>query len=224
MTGSDDIPRPDRERRPGLRAYAAGYPAVGLLGGLFFATSLMPSLIPRTPEIQGVLTGLSAAVGFWITLAVAWTCRFLEIPPLQGGARRTVRGARRRRGGGRPWALGAGGVAGGSPAPSRPRAARQLLRADRRRRGAPARPRAPRGRPRTPLARAGGRASAYRMVNVGSIKEWHVAERTKFHYPNFLAGSQRGVLQLLKAGLFALRPNPATSVGGRCRSGPSAGW
>lgn len=85
-----------------LGAYARSFPVEGLLGaGLFFALSLMPSLIPRTPEIQGALSGVSAAVGFWCALALGWSWRFLEIPPLRG---RTARIAR-------VGALGLGGAA-----------------------------------------------------------------------------------------------------------------
>jgi uncharacterized membrane protein len=87
-----------------LGAYVHAFPAEGLLGaGLFFALSLMPSLIPRTPEIQGALSGVSAAAGFWAALALSWIWRFLEIPPPRG---RTARVAR----------LGALGVAGAAVA------------------------------------------------------------------------------------------------------------
>lgn len=90
--------------RSALGAYVRAFPAEGLLGaGLFFALSLMPSLIPRTPEIQGALSGVSAAVGFWCALALGWIWRFLEIPPLRG---RTAGIAR----------LGALGVAGAAVA------------------------------------------------------------------------------------------------------------
>jgi uncharacterized membrane protein len=76
----------------GLAGYGRSFPTDGLLGaGLFFALSLMPSLIPRTPEIQGALSGVSAAVGFWCALAVGWIWRFLEIPPLRGRMARIAR-------------------------------------------------------------------------------------------------------------------------------------
>jgi uncharacterized membrane protein len=78
--------------RSALGAYAQTFPAEGLLGaGLFFALSLMPSLIPRTPEIQGALSGVSATVGFWCALALGWIWRFLEIPPLRGRMARIAR-------------------------------------------------------------------------------------------------------------------------------------
>jgi uncharacterized membrane protein len=73
----------------GLPRYARHMPVIGLLGaGLFFALSLMPSLIPRTPVIQGILSGVSAAAGYWTALALAAIWHFLEIPSLQGRARR----------------------------------------------------------------------------------------------------------------------------------------
>lgn len=78
--------------RGALGAYLRAFPAEGLLGaGLFFALSLMPSLIPRTPEIQGALSGVSAAVGFWCVLALGWVWRFLEIPPLRDRPARVAR-------------------------------------------------------------------------------------------------------------------------------------
>jgi len=47
--------------------------------------------IPRTPEIQGALSGVSAAAGFWTALALGWIWRFLEIPPLRGRMERMAR-------------------------------------------------------------------------------------------------------------------------------------
>jgi uncharacterized membrane protein len=47
---------------------------------LFFATSLTPSLIPRTHVTQGALSGLSAAVGYCIGLFFRWLWRYLELP------------------------------------------------------------------------------------------------------------------------------------------------
>jgi lipoprotein-releasing system permease protein len=56
-----------------LRAYVYALPFSGMIAaGLFFAVSMAPSLIPRQPVIQGMLSGFTAAVGFWFGLAVAW--------------------------------------------------------------------------------------------------------------------------------------------------------
>lgn len=97
LRGSATSSAPDaitahRPARHALGAYTRSYPAEGLLGaGLFFALSLMPSLIPRTPEIQGALSGISAAAGYWSVLALAWTLRFLGTPPLRGRMARVAR-------------------------------------------------------------------------------------------------------------------------------------
>jgi uncharacterized membrane protein len=63
------------------RRYLAGLSVSGLLlAGVFFALSLAPSLMPRAPLIQGVLSGLSMAAGYWIGLALEGVWRFLELP------------------------------------------------------------------------------------------------------------------------------------------------
>lgn len=68
-----------------LRSYIVGLPFSGMIGaGLFFALSMAPSLIPREPEIQGMLSGFTAAVGFWFGLAVGWLWTFFELPVLTG--------------------------------------------------------------------------------------------------------------------------------------------
>lgn len=60
--------------------------AIGLsLGLLFFAASLMPSLIPRTVVVQGVLGGLMIATGYLIATTLIWIIRSLEIPPPSSG-------------------------------------------------------------------------------------------------------------------------------------------
>ena len=74
-----------------LRRYASGVSFVGIVGAaLFFAASLAPSLIPRTALIQGVVSGLSTAIGYWICLALLWLWRFLELPELRGRRARIV--------------------------------------------------------------------------------------------------------------------------------------
>jgi len=53
-----------------------------LLGLLFFAASLTPSLIPRGPEIQGVLGGLVTALGYMLGQVVALLWRAADLPRL----------------------------------------------------------------------------------------------------------------------------------------------
>jgi uncharacterized membrane protein len=59
-----------------------------LIGTLCFAASLTPSLVPRPPLVQGVLGGLSLAVGYGVgvVLHAAWAS--LRLPVLSGTARR----------------------------------------------------------------------------------------------------------------------------------------
>ncbi len=68
-----------------LPGYLASFPFTAIIAaGAFFALSLSPSLVPRSPAIQGVLSGLSAAVGFWVGLGLVWIWNFLELPVLRG--------------------------------------------------------------------------------------------------------------------------------------------
>jgi uncharacterized membrane protein len=77
-----------------LTRYLAGIQFVGALGaGLFFAMSLAPSLIPRSAVIQGLVSGVSAAAGYWICLGILWIWRFLELPEVGGRAARAARTA-----------------------------------------------------------------------------------------------------------------------------------
>ena len=55
-----------------------------LLGLLFFAASLTPSLIPRGPEVQGILGGLVLALGYLIAQVVALLWRAADMPRLSG--------------------------------------------------------------------------------------------------------------------------------------------
>ncbi|MEO4001704.1 alpha/beta-hydrolase family protein [Mesorhizobium sp. CAU 1732] len=60
-----------------LRSLSAG----GLvLGTLFFAASLTPSLIPRTYLVQGALSGACFAAGYGIGVAWRWLWRYMELP------------------------------------------------------------------------------------------------------------------------------------------------
>jgi uncharacterized membrane protein len=54
---------------------------VGLVvGALFFAVSLTPSLLPRDFTVQGVLSGCALAAGYGIGVFLAWLWTFLELP------------------------------------------------------------------------------------------------------------------------------------------------
>lgn len=51
-----------------------------LLATLFFAGSLTPSLLPRTFLMQGVLSGVSIAIGYGIGVFARWLWGYLELP------------------------------------------------------------------------------------------------------------------------------------------------
>lgn len=74
------------DRGPLRRAAAAFLPLGLLLAAIFFAAALTPSLVPRTPLLQGALGGLLAAVGYEIGGLLAWLWRFLELPRPAGRA------------------------------------------------------------------------------------------------------------------------------------------
>ncbi|OOG21483.1 hypothetical protein B1C78_16090 [Thioalkalivibrio denitrificans] len=57
------------------------FSTVGLLvGTLFFALSLTPTLVPRGDVTQGVISGLSLAAGYAVGVLGQWLWRYLELP------------------------------------------------------------------------------------------------------------------------------------------------
>lgn len=62
-----------------------------LLGTLFFAASLAPSLLPRTIVIQGALSGLSFAIGYAIGVGLEWLWQYAELPQLRHRAWRVLK-------------------------------------------------------------------------------------------------------------------------------------
>ncbi|UCA45976.1 alpha/beta-hydrolase family protein [Pseudochrobactrum sp. XF203] len=55
-----------------------------LLGTLFFAASLTPSLVPRPFLIQGVLSGACFAIGYGIGVFLFWLWNYLQLPKPKG--------------------------------------------------------------------------------------------------------------------------------------------
>src|SRR5262245_44272888 len=55
-----------------------------LLGTLFFAASLTPSLLPRSFLTQGVLSGFSLAAGYGVGVFGRWLWAYLELPQPKG--------------------------------------------------------------------------------------------------------------------------------------------
>ena len=65
---------------------------VGLIVGLlFFAVSLTPSLLPRTFVVQGILSGLALAIGYGIGNLVLGLWRYLQIPEVQGKPQKVIK-------------------------------------------------------------------------------------------------------------------------------------
>ncbi|KAG0922377.1 hypothetical protein G6F31_019940 [Rhizopus arrhizus] len=83
--------------RPGLphrlpaffRSHLESLSGVGLLlGTLFFAASLTPTLVPRTYLTQGVLAGTCLAAGYGLGVLWHWLWAYLELPAPKARAAR----------------------------------------------------------------------------------------------------------------------------------------
>lgn len=62
--------------------YRDSFSVVGLVfAALFFSASVSPSLIPRPHLVQGLLSGVSIALGYAVGVGLAWAYRFLELKP-----------------------------------------------------------------------------------------------------------------------------------------------
>src|SRR5215468_10657121 len=53
-----------------------------VVGTLFFAASLTPTLLPRSFSTQGVLSGCALAVGYGIGVFSGWLWAYMEVPQL----------------------------------------------------------------------------------------------------------------------------------------------
>ena len=62
------------------------------MGGFFFAISLLPSLLPRAPYVQGVVSGVTLMIGYGLGAGGQALWDYLEIPKLRGRARTIVLG------------------------------------------------------------------------------------------------------------------------------------
>lgn len=58
-----------------------------ILGLIFFAASLTPSLMPRSYLVQGALSGISAGVGYMIGTTLTWLWIYLQLPVPKGPLR-----------------------------------------------------------------------------------------------------------------------------------------
>lgn len=63
-----------------------------LLGAVFFAASLTPSLLPRPPLMQGVVSGLSFAAGYGLAVAGLALWHYMQLPTPAATAARGLKG------------------------------------------------------------------------------------------------------------------------------------
>ncbi|WP_310386787.1 alpha/beta-hydrolase N-terminal domain-containing protein, partial [Roseateles sp.] len=72
------------EQEQALPALLRSFTVMGLLlGSLFFAASLTPSLVPRHPAVQGLLSGLCFAAGYGLGALLQWLWRLLQLPEMR---------------------------------------------------------------------------------------------------------------------------------------------
>ena len=77
--------------RPALRwlRWLPRYPWSGVTGALLLGcSSLTPSLLPRGWLLQGIIAGLTAAIGYGLGVAVAWFVAEVTDRRLSAGSRR----------------------------------------------------------------------------------------------------------------------------------------
>ncbi|MBS0124480.1 alpha/beta hydrolase [Thetidibacter halocola] len=67
-------------------------PEGALLAVILLGASLTPSLVPRSPELQGALGGAVGALGYGAWRAVQWLWLWLELPVAAPRIRRVLRG------------------------------------------------------------------------------------------------------------------------------------
>ncbi len=78
-----------RPRPP--RVFERRFSRVGLVvGGLFFAASLTPSLLPRSSAVQGAVSGVALALGYGVGAGGSSLWHYLQVPTLRGRVRRVV--------------------------------------------------------------------------------------------------------------------------------------
>jgi uncharacterized membrane protein len=84
--GSPDAASSRRPRLLELRFSPTGL----VVGGLFLAAAMFPSLVPRPPWAQGVIIGITVAFGYGIGAAAESLWRYLQVPAIRGRARTVV--------------------------------------------------------------------------------------------------------------------------------------
>ncbi|WP_447991278.1 alpha/beta hydrolase [Achromobacter spanius] len=89
------MPQGPHRRLPAFfQSHLESLSGVGLLlGTLFFAASLTPTLVPRTHLTQGVLAGACLAAGYGLGVLWHWLWAYLELPEPRGRAARIINAA-----------------------------------------------------------------------------------------------------------------------------------
>ena len=73
--------RPKLNLQTWMRRYCSSFSFVGLIvAALFFAVSLLPSLLPRLYVFQGLLSGMALAIGYSVGVFGVWLWHYLELP------------------------------------------------------------------------------------------------------------------------------------------------
>lgn len=75
-------PRPTESSPPAPSRARVGI----LVAVVFFALSLLPSLLPRPALFQGVVSGASVAIGYGFGVSLQWVWAYLSLPTAKSGA------------------------------------------------------------------------------------------------------------------------------------------
>ncbi|WP_062208336.1 alpha/beta hydrolase [Demequina oxidasica] len=87
----DSTAAPKKRLRARRTIFSPWFNRIGLLTALLFASlSLVPSLLPRTPVTQGLVTGVAMMLGYGIGVGLRALWRFFELPIIPTRARRTL--------------------------------------------------------------------------------------------------------------------------------------
>lgn len=79
---------------PTTQIFTLGLSRPGLVVGMvFFALSLLPSMLPRTFLFQGIVSGITLMIGYAIGATGEWAWTFLGLPESRGRTRTRIVGA-----------------------------------------------------------------------------------------------------------------------------------
>jgi uncharacterized membrane protein len=86
-TQPDALRSGDELEKPVTRVFTLELSRPGLVVGLlFFALSLLPSMLPRTFLFQGIVSGITVMTGYAIGATAQWAWTFLDLPRPRGRA------------------------------------------------------------------------------------------------------------------------------------------